>query len=147
MSGGEPGGASGGRGLTDAVAHPRAVVVELGHAAVAHRAVLGAQRTPHQAGRTEARRLEPAARRLRQLDDGLQQAPASGWPREGRGGGGGDTHPELVLARGRDDAGVGAPRAQEAVPQRARAQREQQRGARAHHARDEHRPRDVEPDL
>lgn len=61
-----------GRGLTDAVADPGAVVVELGDAAVAHGAVLGAQRPPHQAGRAEARRLEPAAGRLRQLDDRLQ---------------------------------------------------------------------------
>lgn len=58
--------------LTDAVADPGAVVVELGHAAVAHGAVLGAQRPPHEARRAEARRLEPAPRRLRQLDNRLR---------------------------------------------------------------------------
>lgn len=43
-------------------------MVELGDAAVAHGAVLGAQRAPHQARRAEPRRLEPAAHALRQLD-------------------------------------------------------------------------------
>lgn len=61
----------------DAVADPGTVVVELGDAAVAHGAVLGPQRAPHQARRAEPRRLEPAARRLRQLDDRLLRAPMS----------------------------------------------------------------------
>lgn len=61
------------RTLTDTVADPGAVVVELGYAAVANGAVFGAQRAPHETRGTEARRLESTAGRLRELDYSLKR--------------------------------------------------------------------------
>jgi len=55
----------------DAVAHPRTVVIESRHTAIAHGAVFGPNRAAHQATGAEGGGLKADSTSLRKLYDGL----------------------------------------------------------------------------